>query len=346
MSELPHDDMERDGKLTALYRAAGEEAPPAALDDAILAAAHRAVGARPRPAGFAFGHAWRVPLSIAAVLVLSVSLVTVMREEAPELTEAPYAEPPAAKVEPKPVAAADAGTALSAPGFVPDEQRSKSIGLKAPASSTAVGMRQPESGDRAAPSRKEKTADPLVAETATVQELAKRRDAPAVVIAQSERGLAPAAPPASEAARSNAPKDSRLQPPTASAPAANVVEKKAQVPGETAAPARAERESRFREAPAPAPAPAQVLDKAAAAAQSGPSADMRQAAPARAAPRAEGVMGKLESDAGLPPEKWLERIEELRKQGKFEEAKASLAEFRKRYPDYQLPDALRAWSNP
>jgi hypothetical protein len=64
----------------------------------------------------------------------------------------------------------------------------------------------------------------------------------------------------------------------------------------------------------------------------------RQVAPAAPAPNAS----KLESAAtSLPPEKWLERIEELRKQGKTEEARTALAEFRKRYPDYRLPDALR-----
>ena len=48
----------------------------------------------------------------------------------------------------------------------------------------------------------------------------------------------------------------------------------------------------------------------------------------------------------LPPEKWLERIEELRRQGRLEEARAGLAEFRKRYPDYVLPPALRNWAQP
>jgi hypothetical protein len=55
---------------------------------------------------------------------------------------------------------------------------------------------------------------------------------------------------------------------------------------------------------------------------------------------------KLERPADLPPGKWLERIEELRKQGRFDEARASLAEFRKRYPDYRLPDTLKDWAKP
>jgi hypothetical protein len=43
----------------------------------------------------------------------------------------------------------------------------------------------------------------------------------------------------------------------------------------------------------------------------------------------------------LPPGKWLERIEALRKEGKLDEAAKSLAEFRKRYPDYVLPAHLK-----
>jgi TolA-binding protein len=42
-------------------------------------------------------------------------------------------------------------------------------------------------------------------------------------------------------------------------------------------------------------------------------------------------------EAPLP---WLQRIAELRRQGKHEEADRELAEFRKRYPDYKIPEAV------
>jgi hypothetical protein len=51
--------------------------------------------------------------------------------------------------------------------------------------------------------------------------------------------------------------------------------------------------------------------------------------------------GGILAYANLPPEKWLEQIEELRKQGKLGEAKTSLAEFKQRYPDYPLPASLK-----
>ncbi len=41
-----------------------------------------------------------------------------------------------------------------------------------------------------------------------------------------------------------------------------------------------------------------------------------------------------------PPEKTIERIADLRKQGKHEEADKLLEAFRKRYPDYKLPESV------
>lgn len=46
--------------------------------------------------------------------------------------------------------------------------------------------------------------------------------------------------------------------------------------------------------------------------------------------------------AALPPERELERIAELRRQGRDDEADKALAEFRKRYPDYVISDEMKA----
>ena len=67
-----------------------------------------------------------------------------------------------------------------------------------------------------------------------------------------------------------------------------------------------------------------------------------------AVPRAK--QAAAEPDEEVPPatadapevrDAWLKRIGELLKQGKHDEAKASLAEFRRRYPDVSLPTDLR-----
>ena len=62
--------------------------------------------------------------------------------------------------------------------------------------------------------------------------------------------------------------------------------------------------------------------------------------------QATPTAGAIQAGGDLPPEKWLERIEALRKQGKVDEAKSVLQEFRKRYPNYRLPTALQEWAVP
>lgn len=61
--------------LSRAYRAApAEDGPPAALDDAILAAARRAAHSRPQPVAKAWFSRSSTPLAAAAVLVLTVSI--------------------------------------------------------------------------------------------------------------------------------------------------------------------------------------------------------------------------------------------------------------------------------
>jgi hypothetical protein len=86
---------------------------------------------------------------------------------------------------------------------------------------------------------------------------------------------------------------------------------------------------RKREVPpaAPVPAPAPARDEAA------PAAGAR----ALEAP-AGSMLGKQLAEE--PPETVLERIAEMRKQGRHEEADKALEAFRKRYPDYKLPESV------
>jgi hypothetical protein len=87
-------------------------------------------------------------------------------------------------------------------------------------------------------------------------------------------------------------------------------------------------------APAVAPAPASKPSVA-----EPPRAARDEAASARAleAPAA-GMLGKQLAEE--PPEKMLERIAELRRQGRHEEADKALEAFRKRYPAYKLPESV------
>lgn len=286
MSEIFRDDgVERDAKLAALYQAAAREEPPPALDDAVRAAARRAVASRPQRVSSSFIRSWRLPLSIAAVMMLTVSLVTVMREEAPEImlpsggllddVDHKRAAP-----------AADIGESATAVPKTsgPHAQRSDSVGLRPPAQSgsSGIGLRD----GRVAPER----------------------------AAESRKNMAAAD------AMTPAPAPAPL-PATIPAPAAG---------------AAAEGKVQSKSEPASADTALRESSRARAKADIQPSA----------APPASRMAGAIQPRAELAPDKWLERIEELRRQGKLEEARTSLAEFRKRFPNHELPASFKDWAGP
>jgi hypothetical protein len=75
------------------------------------------------------------------------------------------------------------------------------------------------------------------------------------------------------------------------------------------------------------------------AAPAPPAAKPAPAAPAAAAPRA-AARSLREQPVELAPDKELERIAELRRQERHEEADKALAEFRRRHPDYKISGAM------
>lgn len=85
-----------------------------------------------------------------------------------------------------------------------------------------------------------------------------------------------------------------------------------------------------------APPPAEALKLERPAAQAADRAVVAGRASANVA------AGKLAAAPPETPERWLERIAGLRKAGRDREADENLAEFRKRYPDYRIPEAMRA----
>jgi len=187
---------ERDPRLDRIYRETPREAPPAHLDAAILAAARREVGAGPRLLRARLRR-WRVPVSIAAVIVLSASLVTLVREEDGEPPmHTPPATPPAAqpadpRLQPAPVESAPqrspASTAppsrparrdevaASAPVELgkmadsarPDAGHDATQGMKAAAAPDAAGARalpQPFQGPKSAAEGRAAAPQPAVGE--------------------------------------------------------------------------------------------------------------------------------------------------------------------------------------
>lgn len=107
-------DPDRDERVTQAYRALGGEAPPAALDAAILAAARRR------------GVRWRAPVAAAAALVLAVGVALVVQREESRMAEEEVALAPRVMDAPSPAASArEPGSSVLAEAGKPAERESR-----------------------------------------------------------------------------------------------------------------------------------------------------------------------------------------------------------------------------
>lgn len=100
-----------------------------------------------------------------------------------------------------------------------------------------------------------------------------------------------------------------------------------------------------------ASAPAPALQQLEAGAQPESVAERKSAlADSAQGKRVAEALGKEAApSAAAPidaPEEWLNNIQELLRSGKTAQAREQLAQFRKRYPDYRLPEALRELETP
>jgi len=328
-------DAERDPGLDRLYREGARDEPPARLDAAILAAAHREAGARPRPLSARL-HAWRVPMSIAAVVVLSVSLVTVVQEEGGDR----LAQPPAPRMDS--AARNEAFDLAKTPG----QPAASAPPLAAPEPEKAPARKAP-----AAAAARDQAAE--VAGTAQSERALARSGPDTVAIRPAEP-----APPAPAPAPPPVPfvRDEPTAPLAATAPA---------TAGSGAGGAATEESRRPAAAPAARPAPRMMAREAAPRADEPPAqaedamgALRSQAgAPAAGQPRARAEAGARKAapapaDAAFvaaqvkaldaqPPERWIERMEALRREGRVADADELLAEFKRRFPAHPLPPSLR-----
>ncbi|HEY6241125.1 MAG TPA: hypothetical protein VIW78_09825 [Burkholderiales bacterium] len=200
-------------------------------------------------------------------------------------------------------------------------ERESALETKAPEAPRAdrlakISPSEPKRADQAATSSVAELQ--AAAPETAIRQAAARRDqteqGPGESAAASERlgtaqpALVPEVPRTSEVLR----KSEEAKPAPAAAPAANLYS------GERA----------LADQPAPAAA-------SAAGALRGPTST----------PQSVEVIGGLSrslADAKeRTPEKWLEDIRQLKINGKTTEAERELAEFKKRYPDYRLPEDLR-----
>ncbi len=296
-------DTERDARLEAAYRAGAQQQPPERLDDAIRAAARRAVAAGPRRSADRLRR-WSIPLSLAAVVLLSVTLVTMMREEGAErwvndASPLPRDQPPAAIEAPATVPAPVTAT-------VPAQSAAQS---RTPTPPPARMAAAPVVVIPAEPPQSVTRAEPLVAE----QRGPQRRERLAADVgsrAKATAGAAASAEADATVSQDNAARDAAAPRPLLGS--------------------------------APASAPAAMAETAAGAGKpeaAGPQGlGIASSAKARRAQVPETLWQDLE---GEPVAKWLDRLRELRNAGRTADADRLVAEIRRRFPDVALPDDLR-----
>jgi hypothetical protein len=313
-------DETRDHALSRLYREGAWPEPSRQIDQAILAASRRASRER-HPFLWRFAPAF----AVAATVVLTSAIVLKVYREQPDMLASPVQEKSTEALRAK-VAEAKQKEA---------EQKPQESRPAAPA---------PEPQVPATPQGFSSTMD--MAESARLERA--QRD---LGLKEPSPAGAPATAKAAPAARAAAPQPLKKE---ASAPVEANRERRADAPqtstfsafGASAPPAQTPQPP-----PAPSPAarattgkPAQIVTQSAP-----PAAPSAEAAPASQA-QAQGSPSGSASVAALQaapakaertPQAWIDEIRKMMKEGKSEEAGEEIAKFKKRYPDYVLPEDLR-----
>ena len=357
---------ERDPTLDKAWRAHSREEPPPALNQAILAAAHRAVASGPqkvvpeatRPPR------WWMPLAAAAAIgVVAIGLVQMSPPEQPALDTTSSARRPAEQI-------------------LEDKSRVASV-AEAPAAAPAPAANEPTDA-----LRKQKAAGEGAAPTG-----APRADANTNAVAPKVAPLPPPTPPESRANKRDAPAPEPFPAATPGRKAEMADDKRAPKGGDmprdtgkfaddAVAPAQrqmaqprasVDRESGARkesqseatvagalaQAPASAPPPppaAPAPQKLAAEKDAAAPSVTRSRAPAPVEEKvgaAGGATSQLAKNQDMDearmkardPDAWIVRIRKLRDEGKTEDALRELREFRALVPDPErlLPPDLRDW---
>ncbi|WP_414493641.1 hypothetical protein [Stenotrophomonas maltophilia] len=324
-------------ELARLLGRRAEQAPPPALDAAILAAARAAVDA---PAAGAAASAdaprarqarprWPAVFGIAASMVFAIGIAWQLRPEPPPIpaSEAQVAAAPAAD---------DAVADQTAQG-----NAAESAMAPAPPAPEAAPLAAPRTVPPAASQAAPAAAPAPALARAPVPAPAAPAEAPAPASAKAEVARARVAEPVADTTFAALP-----PPPPAPAPPAPVA---------YAAPA-----------PASAPAPVGAMQERSAAPVAASTADA-EPAPAldrvqvtsskrvsanRSAPgvmhrgseaglSADTVQAEVDADARLLRRQWLQKIRERRDQGQRDLARASLERYIQQYPEARLPRDLR-----
>ncbi|MFO1362014.1 MAG: hypothetical protein U1F45_05985 [Burkholderiales bacterium] len=200
---------ERDPRLDAAYREGATDGPPPEMDERIRAAARRAVAARPQSleaqaradARRSWAARWRVPMSVAATVLVAVTLSYMVHEEetrkasvdgvpasapptpapaapAEKAQEAPASPPappqPQAPAQ-RPAPAADAANTAARPEPVPSPHRRRPPVAHSELAPAASRADEYACGGRAFAGRRARQAAPAEAAAARIQPRRRRR---------------------------------------------------------------------------------------------------------------------------------------------------------------------------
>jgi len=304
---------QRDEELSRIYRDAEGPRPAQRVDDNILAASQRVAGLARRPGGIGFARRWGVPAALAATVLVTSTLALMVYEQQSGLDATAPQVPRAGR----PAKAS------------PAEPKRADPPAKSPPAESRAGP--PEKSPLAEPPSAAPALAAPVPQAAAPLDRAKQRT---VETAFSGKGPAtgrservPEIPRGVEILR----KSEEVKPaPSAGAPAANAgAGAIAPQPPVSDAQRVFDAQQQIRSTLAPGPArPAGALRESATTSQGAEVG--RGLTPAAA----------VSVNKERTPEKWLDDIRKLRLEGKMGEADRELAEFKKRYPDYRLPEDL------
>ncbi len=308
-------EFDRDLALTSrAYKNAEADLPPPEMDDAIRAAARRAVKSQPHPVGKSWIVRYSAPLSAAALVMFTVSIGFIALDERPELAPATLSE----SIKPK--------VASSAPSSAPPAMPMSAPESPAPGVAQAPRLSQPAPvAEKKVRMESQSIARDQLAESPTLN-LERRRNDDRVtasgVILQRESNVAVAVD----------------HPVVTAAPAPTVKDAQTFVADATTS---ASAEKLKREAMQEK----QLVSQLAAAARGEAAQSMTPkslVAPGASRARPASVAPPMLTKAVEAPDVWIKRIIELKRQDKAREFEEELAKFRKRYPDYLLPEELKA----
>ena len=321
-------DRER-ASIGSAYKNTAPDLPPPAMDDAIRAAAHRAVKSQPHAVGKSWISRWSAPLSAAALVVLAVSVGLNVNDAPQRLASsalgdavAPNAKPVVAPDLPVvPVLPMRPTVATGAVEAVPPAVATPpSVLALAPAEKKSSIQRQ-----NAAP-RDQLAQSPMERERSEVGSAASGK-----IVNESRRDMT---------ALDSSPAVAAPSPAPSSASIAVAKETQAFV----ADPAADVATQRARTAVAAGAAKSEATkDKQGAASMAVAGRAVRSDAPTVAQSGAPAIAAPALADKPIESaETWMKRILELKRLDRTREFNEELIKFRKRYPDFALPEELKA----